>query len=122
MHHSGAVRDVEKFLTCFVASARLFCGERLHVARERRTHMRTTIIAIVLVLLGLTVADRGHAQGRFGAGFMFGEPTGISWKYRINQSNAVDGGIGFSPFDRYRIHADYLWQSTPFREPQLALY
>lgn len=84
--------------------------------------MRTTFIALVLVLLGLTVANRAAAQGRFGAGFMFGEPTGLSWKYRINQSNALDGGIGFSPFDRYRLHADYLWQTLPFRDPNVSLY
>ena len=62
------------------------------------------------------------AQGKFGAGFVFGDPTGISWKYRINRTNAVDGAIGFSPFDRFRMHADYLWHSYPFHNENLALH
>jgi hypothetical protein len=60
--------------------------------------------------------------GRFGAGFVFGEPTGIAWKYQMNDRNALDGSIGFSPYDRYRINVDYLWQSYPFNEPRLALH
>lgn len=84
---------------------------------------RSPVCAIILlsaVLLGLH--GPAYAQGKFGAGFVFGEPTGIAWKYRINQANALDGAVGFSPFDRYRVHVDYLWQSYPFHEQRLALH
>jgi hypothetical protein len=57
-----------------------------------------------------------------GFGFVFGEPTGLAWKYRLNRVNALDGAIGFSPFDRFRVHLDYLWHSHPFDEQRLSLH
>src|SRR5258706_6272173 len=87
--------------------------------------MKTIRLAIGAMLLILSIAASSPvlAQGgRFGAGFVFGEPTGIAWKYQISDRNAVDGSIGFSPYDRYRINVDYLWQSYPFNEPRLALH
>ena len=90
----------------------------------------TTLCVICLFSVSLaqtqtqTQAQQQQMQppGRFGLGFVFGEPTGISWKYRMDQVNAVDGAIGFSPFDRVRFHVDYLWQAHPFNEPRLGLY
>lgn len=67
-------------------------------------------------------SSRAVAQERFGFGFILGEPTGLSWKYRIDHLHALDGAIGFSPFDRFRIHVDYLWLSRPFRDPNFALH
>lgn len=88
--------------------------------------MKTTMFIIgVLLTLSLALATTASAQqqgGRFGAGFVFGEPTGIAWKYNINERNAIDGAIGFSPYDRYRIDVDYLWHSYPFRDPNLSLH
>jgi hypothetical protein len=77
---------------------------------------------MVAVGLCCLVHSAIQAQGRLGFGFIFGEPTGIAWKYRINHVNAVDGAIGFSPFDQFRMHIDYLWQSYPFAEQNLALH
>lgn len=77
---------------------------------------------LIFILLGVATVQRAEAQGKFGAGFVFGEPTGIAWKYRISQLNALDGALGFSPFDRYRMHVDYLWHSTPFQEQRLVLH
>ncbi len=83
--------------------------------------MKIAVVAVVLLLLAAASND-ARAQNRFGAGFMFGDPTGIAWKYRFSRTNTLDGGLGFSPFDRYRIHVDYLWNSYPFHENQLYLY
>ncbi len=77
--------------------------------------------AILVVLCGLGVSQ-SKAQGQFGFGFIFGEPTGVAWKYRISHIHAIDGAIGFSPFDRFRMHVDYLWQSYPFDDQRLALH
>lgn len=79
------------------------------------------ILACVVVAL-IMISPGAAAQGKFGFGFIVGEPTGIAWKYRINQTNAIDGAIGFSPYDRYRFHIDYLWHSYPFSEQNLALH
>jgi hypothetical protein len=85
-----------------------------------QTSFKIRIMAIV-VLIWLVPAQV-LAQGRLGFGFVFGDPTGIAWKYRISNVNAIDGAVGFSPVDRFRMHIDYLWQSYPFAEQNLALH
>jgi len=49
----------------------------------------------------------------FGAGIMLGEPTGISLKNWISQSNAWDAGIAWKlgKNDAFHLHADYLWHA-----------
>ncbi len=86
--------------------------------------MKYSMLSIIVLSLAAAVISTSpaNAQGKFGIGFGFGEPTGISWKYRINESNAIDGGIGFAPYNDFRFHVDYLWQSYPFHERQLSLY
>ena len=79
-------------------------------------------IAVLLLCAAFCSAQETYQGGKFGAGFVIGEPTGIAWKYRINQINAVDGAIGLSPYNAYRVHVDYLWQSRPFTEPGLAMH
>lgn len=53
-----------------------------------------------------------HAQNRgFGIGIILGEPTGLSGKYWLSNTTAVDGGLAWS-FARessLHIHGDYLW-------------
>ena len=77
---------------------------------------------LVTIILSCIVPSLARAEGRLGFGFVFGDPTGIAWKYRINRENAVDGAVGFSPLDRFRMHVDYLWHSYPFSEQNLALH
>ena len=86
--------------------------------------MQTSLRVRIMVIVTLScLAPAGVlAQGRLGFGFVFGEPTGIAWKYRINHVNAVDGAVGFSSFDQLWMHIDYLWQSYPFTEQSLALH
>ncbi len=90
--------------------------------------MKKLLFVLLLVILCCPVFAQQSMQqppqqaSRLGAGFVLGEPTGISWKYRINETNAVDGSIGFSPYDRYRIDVDYLWQAHPFNERRLGLH
>jgi hypothetical protein len=80
---------------------------------------------IALFLLVVSATASGLAQnrgGNFGFGFILGEPTGLSWKYKISRANALDGAIGFSPGDRFRIHVDYLWFAYPFHDPAFSLH
>lgn len=70
----------------------------------------------------MVASPPAHAQGRFGFGFILGEPTGLSWKYRMDRANALDGAIGFSPYDRFRVHVDYLWNARPFSDPNFSLH
>jgi hypothetical protein len=77
----------------------------------------TCVLTTVLLAASLS---KGSAQGRFGVGFIFGDPTGFSWKYKISQQNALAGVLGFSPFDRFRFHVDYLWLARPFDNQNLS--
>ncbi|MDD5508586.1 MAG: hypothetical protein PHD25_09735 [Bacteroidales bacterium] len=65
----------------------------------------------LIVILGITKVS---AQDRpFGLGLMFGSPTGISFKYWIDDKQAFDGGVTWSLYhDGYfQFHADYLRHS-----------
>lgn len=82
--------------------------------------LRVLSAAFIVLICGLTSEVR--SQGRVGFGIIVGEPTGVAFKYRMNSVNAVDGALGFSPFDRFRLHADYLWHTYPFEEDRLAVH
>ena len=82
----------------------------------------TSLIVLSIGLLLSVCYGDAQTRGNFSVGFIVGEPTGISWKYRINAVHAVDGVVGFSPFDRFRINVDYLWNAQPFEEQNLLLY
>ena len=83
---------------------------------------------LFVIPLAICLSAEARAQGtqgtggKLGVGMVFGEPTGFSWKYRIDQINAVDGAIGVAPDDRFRMHVDYLWQTHPFNEQRLMLH
>jgi len=80
--------------------------------------------AICVLIIGTAVGVTGdaRAQGRFGVGVIIGEPTGVAWKYKISEANAVDGAVGFSNGDRFRFHVDYLWEKHSFQEEHLLLH
>ncbi len=50
---------------------------------------------------------------RFGAGLMIGEPLGVSLKYWLNDTMAIDGGIGesFHHDNGLQLHSDVLWHA-----------
>jgi hypothetical protein len=80
------------------------------------------IYLIAACLCMIVATGSGQERGEVGIGFVVGDPTGFSWKVRLRGGNAIDGVVGFSPFDRFRLHADYLWDSRPFNEKNLSLY
>jgi hypothetical protein len=55
----------------------------------------------------------GHSDlsGRFGAGLILGEPTGVSLKYFFNETMAIDGAVGWSFQNEtdFYLHSDFLW-------------
>jgi len=75
----------------------------------------------------MTSSHDNDLSGRLGVGVLLGEPTGLSVKYFLNETIAVDGGFGWSFHDETdpHLHADLLWHkfdliSVP--EGQLPVY
>lgn len=83
--------------------------------------------AVTLVMFLLLTLSFTQAQSKkFGLGVIFGEPTGLSSKLWVSNTNALAFGIGwsvhgyrFNGFDsnydrttRTHIHVDYLWHSS----------
>jgi hypothetical protein len=77
-----------------------------------------------------TSTDRSasdYLDNRFGVGVMVGEPTGLSLKYWLNETWAIDGGIA-SSFHRdtgLQLHSDALWHAFDLfdvSEGRLPLY
>lgn len=60
-----------------------------------------------------TTSSSGYAvdDRRFEAGAIFGEPTGVSLKYWLNDTMALDGAAGWSFHDEddLHLHSDILW-------------
>jgi hypothetical protein len=95
--------------------------------------MRTSRLVVVILLLFLSSMATAqiarhpssgitNPNARFGLGFTFGSPTGVAWKYWLSSRTALDGAIGFSPYDQFRMHIDYLVHTYPFESEYLSLY
>lgn len=68
------------------------------------------IMVCILIMPSLALSAQ---SGPLGLGIIIGDPTGISAKYWLDKTNAIDAAIGF---DRFSVHADYLfhfWNIIP---------
>jgi hypothetical protein len=91
--------------------------------------MRLLLLALPL-LLALTSTARAQAQaqagGDFGLGLIIGDPTGLSGKGFVSETNAIDFAVGFAFIrgEHLQLHADYLWHFDIKRwsSAQLDLY
>ena len=68
--------------------------------------MRRLILALIVLAFG---SDLWAQQaGQVGAGMIIGNPFGLTAKYWMNDTQAIDAGVGFgSP----TLFADFLWNS-----------
>ncbi len=73
-----------------------------------------TRTACLIALLVLGAGEMSAQQGRFGFGLVAGDPSGLAWRARLDESHSVAGSVGFLPGDNVRLSADFHWQ-TPFR-------
>ncbi len=63
------------------------------------------------------------SEWRFGVGLVFGESTGLTGKYWLTGSTAIDGSLGYSFFDRFRMNINYLvHDNKAFEAPEFSLY
>jgi len=70
------------------------------------------LMLLVLLILPLTLKAQ-MKRGNFGAGVMFGEPSGITAKLWQGQRNAFDFGLAwsFEHTNSMTMQADYLWHN-----------
>jgi hypothetical protein len=68
---------------------------------------RIVLTAIVVPIL----SANARAAGDLGIGLMVGEPTGLSVKYWLDDTQAIDGAAGwsFSGHNSFQLHGDYLF-------------
>lgn len=69
-------------------------------------------ILTYLVIFILSAGSIYGQQKQFGLGIIVGSPTGISAKYWIADSKALDFGLGYSLTENnsnFNFHVDYLW-------------
>jgi hypothetical protein len=78
--------------------------------------MKRPVPCLIISLLLGTISpaqDKGY-----GIGIILGEPSGLSGKYWLNNTNALDFGLGFSftNFNNSKIQlsCDYLWNNYDF--------
>ena len=83
----------------------------ISIIRENTMKKLHLIFFTVLIICSLTKTTIAQDRG-LGLGIILGEPTGISGKYWLNESNAVDFGIAYSfvgSSSSASLHADYLY-------------
>src|SRR6478609_9606016 len=90
-------------------------------------------LAIVVCASGFARATEVGYSRKYGLGAVVGDPTGLSGKIWVGQTNAIDAGLGFYGYGAYRggcfrdrdgrtvcdrrygnsssVHVDYLWES-----------
>jgi hypothetical protein len=91
--------------------------------------MKKTALIIILLAAaaGMSQAQTGRTGGNLGIGIIFGEPTGVSFKYWTGRTIAFDAAAAWSFADgsSFQIHGDILFHSFDlFRVEQgrMALY
>ncbi len=83
------------------------------------------IIGFLIMVLGIK-ALFSQVQG-FGLGIVVGEPTGISGKYWMSRTTAIDGAVAWSLSHEssFYLHADFLkhqFELIDITEGQMPLY
>jgi hypothetical protein len=84
------------------------------------------IIFFLCLLVYFNKSAYSSESKKFGAGFILGEPSGLTGKYFFDKSSAVDLGIGSDLGDGFYLYGDYLYHYYnifPVRElKDLSLY
>ena len=71
---------------------------------------RIFVLACALAFSSVAHAQSGHQAGDLGVGVMLGEPSGVSAKQWLSETEAIAGGVAWSiaGHDAMQVHADYL--------------
>lgn len=80
----------------------------------REQSMKTFLVLVCMLMVGLRPLC-AQEKGAFGAGVVVGNPTGGTAKLWLDDSQALDVGLGFS--SDFAVYADYLWHSWSVLPP-----
>ena len=67
---------------------------------------RLFLVVCLLICSGFLFSAHAETQGPLGLGIIVGDPYGITGKYWLNKTEAIDAAIGFGNLS---VQADYLW-------------
>jgi hypothetical protein len=91
--------------------------------------MKKTVVFMILLVAvaGLAPAQTGRAGGNTGIGIIFGEPTGVSFKFWTGRTIAIDAAAAWSFVDggTFQVHGDLLFHSFDLfsvEKGRMALY
>jgi len=75
--------------------------------------MLKKLLILLIVGTSFILAEGTGYQKKFGLGIMLGEPSGLSGKYFLNKTNAIDFGLGYSIATKGKmvLYVDYLYHS-----------
>ena len=76
--------------------------------------MKLNLILISLLFIIISFSHVHAQTEKFGLGIIVGEPTGISGKYWLDQTKAVDFALGYGLLgdkSRLSLHFDYLYHT-----------
>ena len=71
------------------------------------------MVGVMLAMGGAAqaVTSRAGSSQDLGWGLELGQPMGVTGKYWLSSTSAVDGFMGYHFNGNFDIHADYLWHS-----------
>jgi hypothetical protein len=84
--------------------------------------LKKTIIQVIF-LLSLVSITKSQNKG-FGAGILIGEPTGLSGKYWLDESRALDFGLAYSfvhTHPAFSLHSDVIFHDSDIIKSQFRL-
>ena len=81
------------------------------MSRSNRPALACAALFAGLSLAAFAPAAGAQQGGNFGLGLVIGDPTGLSGKAFVSETNAIDFAVGFGFIDggHLHVHADYLW-------------
>jgi len=81
-------------------------------------------ILLILFLISISTVSLSAQEKGVGAGVILGAPTGISGKYWIDTTNAIDAGLGWDFLEnasRFSFHVDYLYHNYSLVDAEIKM-
>jgi hypothetical protein len=99
--------------SCLITSLALFAGFTALADEAPATKTTSPASGTNNLSYAMPPPATASGPGRFGAGFLVGEPTGFSAKYWLTDIMAIDGAFGLSlrDTDNVYVNADVLWHN-----------